>query len=275
MTTSMRWCAPLLLGFAMTGCAEANEPATNDPAALGSGPAAAAPESNPGAAPAGPGTAPPAQNAAGAAPPVENAGQGTLGAAEPASAAPAAASPVTAGSPATVPETADTAVLPTEPVGEVDGVAGACNTTDFTPKCDLTPTAAGAEIKKGTACTEADPQCCFRTCGPQSIGWKTETCIAGAYEEGDCQFPPDADYSCYAVPEQIDATVCPQDAPPQAGQECDVAECTLCNLDDTYLDSGGSSKVGYCVCQAPNGDGKRTWSCGSTTAWPCPLGQGC
>ena len=42
-----------------------------------------------------------------------------------------------------------------------------------------------------------------------------------------------------------------------------------------YSDSGGAAKVGYCVCQVANADGKRTWSCASDTAWPCPLGAGC
>jgi hypothetical protein len=161
--------------------------------------------------------------------------------------------------------------MPAAPAAE-----GACDDVNFTPKCEISPTSAGEEIKKGVACTEADPQCCWRSCGPQSIGWKTEQCVANVYAEGDCQFPADGDYSCYAVPAAgIDTTLCPQDTPPRASEECDIPECTLCNVDDTYLDSGGSSKVGYCVCQSPNSDGKRSWSCGSTSAWPCPLGQGC
>ncbi len=183
-----------------------------------------------------------------------------------------------AAEPASEPESTPEASEP-EPEPEADteeaSGGGTCDDVNFTPKCDLAPTAAGDEIKKGAACTAEDPECCWRSCGPQSIGWKTETCLAGFYEEGDCQFPADADYSCFAIPDEIDAEACPRDAPPQATGDCDVAECILCNLDDTYLDSKGSAKVGFCVCQPPNSDGKRTWSCGSSTAWPCPLGQGC
>jgi hypothetical protein len=132
---------------------------------------------------------------------------------------------------------------------------------------------AGMEIKKGTACTEDDVELCYRTCGPQSIGWKTEICTGGVYVEGDCQFPPEESYECYAIPDAIDAS-CPAD-PPQASTDCDVAECTLCNAGGEYLDSGGSVKIGYCVCQQPKADGSRTWSCGSDVAWPCPSGMGC
>ena len=142
------------------------------------------------------------------------------------------------------------------------------------PPCDLGPTAAGEEIKKGVACTEEDPQLCYRTCGPGSVGWKTETCVAGSYAEGDCAFPVDGDYSCYAIPDAIDADTCPAEAP-QATETCDVPECTLCNLGGEYLDSGGNVKMGYCVCNPPNADGTRSWTCASDTAWPCPLGNGC
>jgi hypothetical protein len=184
--------------------------------------------------------------------------------------------PGTTAAPAATPPPATASAPPaTTAAPTAAPAAGACDEVNYDPKCDLTPTVAGEEIKKGTACTEADPQCCWRSCGPQSIGWKTEQCVAGVYAEGDCQFPPAGDYSCYAIPDAIDATVCPQDAPPKSGDACTVPECTLCNLDDTYFDSGGSSKTGYCVCQAPNAEGTRTWSCGSTSAWPCPLGQGC
>ncbi len=151
---------------------------------------------------------------------------------------------------------------------------GSATQTLGDPACDGMPTAAGEEIKKGVACTEEDPQLCWRTCGPGSVGWKSETCVAGSYAEGDCQFPADGDYSCYAIPDAIDAEVCPTEVP-QATKECDVPECTLCNLGGEYLDSGGNVKMGYCVCNPPNADGARSWTCASDTAWPCPLGNGC
>jgi hypothetical protein len=151
---------------------------------------------------------------------------------------------------------------------------GTTSAQDFTPECSNGPTQAGDEIKKGVACTDADVQLCYRTCGPTSVGWKPETCTSGVYAEGDCAFPADGDYSCFAIPDAIDTAVCPAEAP-QSGEDCDVPECTLCNLDGNYFDSSGSSKTGYCVCQPPNMDGARHWSCASSTAWPCPFNQGC
>jgi hypothetical protein len=64
------------------------------------------------------------------------------------------------------------------------------------------------------------------------------------------------------------------------GMSCDVPPCTLCNslqgaVGGQYLDSSGAGKVGWCVCNPPNANGQRTWSCAADTAWPCPLGAGC
>ena len=142
------------------------------------------------------------------------------------------------------------------------------------PPCSLNPTTAGVEPKKNEACTEDDVQLCWRSCGPESIGWKTETCTAGVYAEGDCQFDPEDDYSCFAIPDEIDAS-CPTDVPPKATDECDIAECTLCNVDGHFYDSQENDKTGYCVCVPATDDKPAVWSCSSATAWPCPLGMGC
>jgi hypothetical protein len=143
----------------------------------------------------------------------------------------------------------------------------------FSPLCsDVPPTASGAPAKGG-ACTATDPQLCYKTCGPQSVGFKSETCTNGAYaEQTGCTFP-DADYSCYKIPTTVDAS-CPTTAP-QATKPCEVAMCTPCNAGGNYLDSSGASKMGYCVCPAAGDSGMRNWSCASATAWPCPLGKGC
>ena len=166
----------------------------------------------------------------------------------------------------------------TETTGSsTDGSAGAgTSSEDFTPACDLTLSVGGEEIKKGTACADEDPEICWRKCGPQSSGWKSETCTSGVYAEGDCVFPSDATYECYKIPEEQHAE-CPTttEEMPQASQECDVPECNPCNVEDQYMTSSGEVKVGYCVCQPANSEGTRTWSCASGTAWPCPLGQGC
>jgi hypothetical protein len=149
----------------------------------------------------------------------------------------------------------------------------AANSGNFSPLCsDVPATAAGAPTKGG-ACTATDSQLCYKTCGPQSVGFKSETCTNGAYvEQTGCSFP-DGDYACYKIPAAVDAT-CPK-MPPQATMACDVAMCTPCNVDGNYLDSSGASKQGYCVCPEAGEMGMRKWSCASSTSWPCPLGKGC
>jgi hypothetical protein len=158
--------------------------------------------------------------------------------------------------------------------GTGTGTAGT-GSADFMPLCAMVAvTAAGAAPTKGGACTATDTQQCFKTCGPSSTGYKSETCTNGAYvEQSGCTFPPDLDATCYKIPEMIDAS-CPA-MPPQASQPCTVAACTLCNVGGNYLDSTGASKVGYCVCPAPGTSGTSKWSCASATAWPCPAGKGC
>lgn len=157
--------------------------------------------------------------------------------------------------------------------GAKSGEMAAAASGMFSPLCnDVPPTAAGAP-SKGGACTATDAQLCYKTCGPQSVGFKSETCTNGAYvEQSGCTFP-DGDYACYKIPTTIDAS-CPM-APPQATMPCDVAMCTPCNVGGNYLDSSGASKMGYCVCPMAGDSGMRKWSCASATAWPCPLGKGC
>jgi hypothetical protein len=129
-------------------------------------------------------------------------------------------------------------------------------------------TAAGTAIAKAVACTASDPQLCYKTCGPASSGAKSETCSSSAYVEGTCGFDPAGNYACYKVPTTTDPT-CPTTAP-MASSACSISTCVVCGATTGYLDSKGTSKTGYCVCQA---SGK--WSCASNTEWPCPNGPGC
>lgn len=152
------------------------------------------------------------------------------------------------------------------------GAGGATASSAFQPLCAGLTTAAGAAPTKNGLCTATDPQLCYKTCGPQSLGFKSETCTAGAYAESSSCGYPSGDYSCYKIPTTVDPT-CPTTAP-QASSACSVAPCTLCNVSGGYLDSTGAAKTGFCVCPAStSGTGK--WSCASTTAWPCPQGNGC
>jgi hypothetical protein len=146
---------------------------------------------------------------------------------------------------------------------------------DFMPPCFLGPTQAGEEILKGTPCTAADPQLCYRPCGPNQSGWKEEKCVAAVYTEGDCRFPLDGDFSCYRIPDAIDKGVCGVAEPPSATAPCEAPACTVCNFDGFYSDSAGDAKEGFCVCRDPDDLGVRRWTCASTTAWPCPVSSGC
>jgi hypothetical protein len=157
----------------------------------------------------------------------------------------------------------------------IDGSAGTTGATTYDPLCAGLLTAAGLAPSKNGICNDTDPQLCYKTCGPNSIGFKYENCTAGVYvEQSGCSFLPDQDYSCYKIPAAIDAS-CPTDAP-TASAICTVSTCTPCNVNGTYFDTGGNAKTGYCVCPAPSATtGVSKWSCASSAAWPCPAGKGC
>lgn len=153
-------------------------------------------------------------------------------------------------------------------------VAGTSGTgTSGQPVCPST-------VTKGGACSSADVQVCYKPCGPQNIGAKSETCMGGVYVEmSGCTFDPARDYSCYKIPTVAPTEACPAGVTPQASAPCTTAPCALCNSTGglpggTYLDSSGAERQGYCVCST-NAGGAQKWSCASVTAWPCPAGAGC
>lgn len=160
-----------------------------------------------------------------------------------------------------------------------------------TPSCVGLTTASGMEPAKNVPCVATDPQLCYRTCGPEKTGYKAEMCqTSGSYSEmSGCTFPETpiagGDYACYKIPAAAN-TMCPKDATtgaytvPKGSDPCTIDACVVCNdmggiSGGNYSDSGGAVKPGYCVCQQPDQNGARKWSCGSTTAWPCPGKIGC
>jgi hypothetical protein len=162
--------------------------------------------------------------------------------------------------------------------GAPTGGAGASGGGMYTPLCAGLTTAGGMAPGKAVVCTAADPQLCYKTCGPQSVGYKSETCIGTAYmEQSGCSFPNDAtsDYSCFKIPAAPPAA-CPTTTI-TASTACTVAACTPCaDATGHYYDSTMMLKTGYCVCPAPAMPGGTSkWSCASDTAWPCPTGKGC
>jgi len=177
-----------------------------------------------------------------------------------------------ASAPNTTPSGGTIAVAGT--TGTSSGGTTAASTGAFDPLCSTLLTAAAALPTKGGVCTATDPQLCYKTCGPKSVGFKSETCLGGTYQEQTgCSFPTGIDYSCYKIPATIDPS-CPTTVP-QANTPCTVADCVPCNVNGGYNDSSGAAKTGYCVCPATAAGTPGKWTCASTTAWPCPAGQGC
>jgi hypothetical protein len=166
----------------------------------------------------------------------------------------------------------------TTPVTTGAGGSTATTTTGtnpYQPSCTGLSTAAGVPPAKNVLCPDpTDPPLCYKTCGPASVGFKSETCTVGAYvEQSGCSFLSGEDFSCYKIPAAIDPS-CPTTTP-KASDPCTVAPCTLCNVNNGYLDSSGAPKTGYCVCPVAGASGTSKWSCASSTAWPCPAGLGC
>ena len=156
------------------------------------------------------------------------------------------------------------------------GTAGSAATGSFMPICDGLMTAAAVAPTKAGACNATDPQLCYKTCGPQGVGFKSETCTAGAYaEQTGCTFPDNGEYSCFKVPTAVDAA-CPAETI-TASSACSVKSCTPCaDKTGSYYDSKMTLKTGFCVCPEPSTPGGMSkWSCASNTAWPCPTGKGC
>ena len=253
-------------GLTSLGCSASNEPATTPGGGAGSAPvgAAGAPVSAAGA-PSGGGGAP---SSAGDAPAVAGAPSTSGG-------APAAAGAGTGGAPASGgASTGGASASGGASSGGASASGGASGM--FAPLCSAVPvTAAGTAPAKGGACTDADTQLCWKTCGPKSSGYKSETCTTGVYQEqSGCTFPATGDYSCFKIPTTLDAT-CPTTTI-VANTACTVAACVTCTDSATsYYDTSNNLKKGYCTCPAPGAAGTSKWSCASDTSWPCPTGTGC
>ena len=189
----------------------------------------------------------------------------------------ATAAPATGGSPSTDGGSSSTAGGSTS----TSTSAGTCENTLYTPMCGAN--SAGTAIAKNVACTATDPQLCYKTCGPQNSGFKSETCTNGLYAEEPsgppCHFNTGAgcDYSCYKVP-TTEPAVCPTTAP-KHGTACTIDPCIVCGKTAGYLDSSDNPKVGLCVCLPAVGTATQKWSCATyPSAWPCGSlnnGPGC
>jgi hypothetical protein len=168
------------------------------------------------------------------------------------------------------------------------GAAGASGTDAgmIVPSCAGLTTVAGPEPIRGCECMAADPQVCYAPCGPEGLGVHSVVCWDGRYvERFVCGFDPAKDYSCYRIPIAAANRTCPTDTSgayltPQDSTACTVDQCVVCNSygglpSGLYIDRGGATMGGYCVCQRQDSAGSRSWSCASDWAWPCPESSGC
>jgi len=136
-------------------------------------------------------------------------------------------------------------------------------------------------VAKGISCVPADVQTCYKACGPDNSGYKSETCTGGVYaEQSDCSFDTKCDWGCFKLPKATPAE-CPT-AAPKHGAACTISPCIVCGGTDLaqttgYLDSKNSQKIGFCICLPPTASGgTQKWSCATQgTAWPCPGNTGC
>ena len=137
-------------------------------------------------------------------------------------------------------------------------------------------------VVKGGACTPTDQQFCYKTCGPEKTGVKTETCTtAGTYAEmSGCSFEPSQGFLLLQDPDRGQHGVPGgRDAPGLDG----LRRPALRALQQPrrrrrrQLPRLGRRAQGRLVHLpgAERGTGLRTWTCASDTAWPCPLGAGC
>jgi hypothetical protein len=120
----------------------------------------------------------------------------------------------------------------------------------------------------GSCATGTDVDC-SAVCGPSRIGQRTCTCASDAWKCLTCDFPANADYSCYKLPASIPA--CDPTTPPTLGATCSTATCSPCGSASgkAFVDATGATRSGYCVC-----DNNR-WACSLTKDWPCPGNSGC
>src|SRR5262249_41039151 len=130
-------------------------------------------------------------------------------------------------------------------------------------------------VRDNARCTAGQDPPCWTTCGPLASGTQNCTCIAdpdGGVDSGagiwrcpSCGYDPSKSYACFKRPAAPNP--CPKDGtmPIRHGASCSAPACVTCGseYDDTYRDSGGVIKKGYCVCSDD-----RKWSCASAFEWP-------
>jgi hypothetical protein len=154
---------------------------------------------------------------------------------------------------------------------DADDDAGMCP-THFNGRVGC---ACSRDVRDHAACSPGQDLPCYAACGPLARGIQNCTCLAdsdggsttGVWSCPTCGYDPAPGnhYACFNLPSMLE--LCPKDGSLliRHGTPCTRQPCTPCGSTDvdSYRDSGGNSKRGFCVC---SNDGK--WSCASDLEWP-------
>lgn len=136
-------------------------------------------------------------------------------------------------------------------------------------------------VKNKAACNmdgvlgTADDLACFNTCGPNKSGTKNCTCTGGLWACPTCDYDVSvpSKFACYKT---ATAVLCPPDPTdtsggmlPASGGACTLDPCKPCGSAsvNSYRDSSGVPKFGWCIC-VPTTDGTGSvYSCASVLEW--------
>ena len=162
------------------------------------------------------------------------------------------------------------------------GAAGSMNVGGSTGSgaCDKQNTASPmgdqcVGVNNKAACVVATDQPCWNTCGPNHSGVKNCTCVANAWSCPLCEYNTSdpSKFTCY---KNAGSVACPPDPSdtsgqmlPASGGACTQDPCKPCGSGaaNSYRDSSGAPKAGWCIC-VPKTDGTgSTYSCASVKEW--------
>jgi hypothetical protein len=130
-------------------------------------------------------------------------------------------------------------------------------------------------VNNKAACVVGTDKDCWNTCGPNHSGVKNCTCVAGLWSCPTCDYDT-TDPSKFACYKNAGSAACPPDPSdtsgnmlPGSGGACTQDPCKPCGSGaaNSYRDSSGAPKAGWCIC-VPKTDGTgAVYSCASVKEW--------
>jgi hypothetical protein len=164
--------------------------------------------------------------------------------------------------------------------GSSGGGNGGANAGGSSGACDKPNTAhpMGDQcvgVNNKAACVDATDKPCWNTCGPNHSGVKNCNCVGGMWSCPACEYDT-TDPSKFACYKNAGSVACPPDPSdtsgmmlPASGTACTQDPCKPCGSGaaNSYRDSSGAPKAGWCVC-VPKTDGSGSvYSCASVKEW--------